>query len=286
MEVASACILFGAPLFILVCVRASVPAEVGGFWPRWALPLAAVVLVLSALLAVMLQTAAITDDASKFTDLAAIRTVLTDTAFGRGTEARLFFAAVAYAVALAPPGRIGSALGSVFGAGTIASFAWTGHGAMDEGMRGWIHLTIDSLHLLAAGAWIGALVVLCAMLLTRSDRAVLHRALSRFSGLGTLAVGGLIVSGLVNAWLLIGPAQGLAAIGADYGRLLIAKLGLFVAMVVLASANRLVLAPRLGRTAARTRALMLSVGAETLLGLGVLAIVSVMGGLSPPMPAG
>jgi putative copper resistance protein D len=40
----------------------------------------------------------------------------------------------------------------------LATLAWAGHGAMDDGMRGYIHLASDISHLWAAGAWVGALL--------------------------------------------------------------------------------------------------------------------------------
>src|SRR3546814_7577933 len=55
--------------------------------------------------------------------------------------------------------RPASALGSlsVTAAIALATLAWTGHGAADEGLLGWVHLGADITHLLAAGIWVGAL---------------------------------------------------------------------------------------------------------------------------------
>ncbi|MFX6794075.1 copper resistance protein CopD, partial [Acinetobacter baumannii] len=46
----------------------------------------------------------------------------------------------------------------------VATLAWTGHGAMDDGAIGWFHLMADIVHLLAAGAWLGAIVSLLLLL--------------------------------------------------------------------------------------------------------------------------
>ncbi|MDP1068720.1 copper resistance protein CopD, partial [Klebsiella pneumoniae] len=40
----------------------------------------------------------------------------------------------------------------------LATLAWVGHGAMDDGLRGYFHLGNDIAHLWTAGAWVGAIV--------------------------------------------------------------------------------------------------------------------------------
>src|SRR3546814_6538529 len=75
----------------------------------------------------------------------------------------------------------------------------SGHGAMDQGSIGWVHLSADIVHLLAAGAWIAAILALGTLLLrahrsmVRDDAEHLHRALARFATVGTLAVALLVV---------------------------------------------------------------------------------------------
>ena len=58
-----------------------------------------------------------------------------------------------------------------------------------------------------------------------------------------ISVGALIATGIVNGWILAGSAP--ALVGTDYGRLLLAKVALFLAMVAVAAINRLRLTPRL-----------------------------------------
>ena len=62
-------------------------------------------------------------------------------------------------------------------------------------------------------------------------------ATRRFSTLGLLSVGTLLATGLVNTWMLAGSLA--ALLETDYGRLLLPKIALFVAMVAIASINRL-----------------------------------------------
>lgn len=277
LEFAAAAVLFGAPLLFLNGLD---PTDVRLAWPRSLSPLCAALVALGAVAALALQTASITEGP---VSLRAVEQVLGDTTFGHGTGARLFFAAVAYVAALNAPGRASWLLTAAGGAGVLASFAWTGHGAMDDGGRGALHLGSDILHLLSAGVWVGALAGLL-MLLARGPRQAALTGLTRFSGVGMLVVAVLLASGLVNAWLLIGTDRLTAALATDYGRLLIAKLVIFVAMLGLAAANRLLLTPRLGRdSGGAVPALKWSIGIETLLAAAVLGIVAVMGTLAPPM---
>lgn len=180
------------------------------------------------------------------------------------------------------------------GAFATGTLAWGGHGAADDGARGWVHLGADLVHLWAAGLWIGALVALLVMA-TRPQREQtpdslpgLHVALASFSGVGTLLVAVLVLTGLVNSWFLIGPERVAALYSSDYGRLLSVKLALFVAMLGLAAANRWRLTPALGEAldrdspAAALRALRTSLYLETGAGFAVLLLVGWLGTLAPP----
>ena len=74
-----------------------------------------------------------------------------------------------------------------------------------------------------------------------------------------------------------------ALLGSLYGRLLVAKVGLFGAMLALASVNRFRLVPALTAdpTTDAANSLRRHLIAELALGLGVLAIVSIIGTLDP-----
>ncbi|MGM3277327.1 copper homeostasis membrane protein CopD [Ralstonia sp. 24A2] len=185
---------------------------------------------------------------------------------------------------------------SILGAIALATLAWTGHGAINDGALGVLHLASDIAHLLAAGAWVGALFAF-AVLSTQAQgsspeeatarAAQLGRAADGFARIGTVIVVTLVVTGLVNYGLIVGPTvEGLLTTA--YGRLLVAKLVLFAGMLVLAAANRYQLSPRLalalqnGDHAAAVTALRRSLTTEASLALGVLALVSWLGVLSPP----
>ena len=184
-------------------------------------------------------------------------TVLLHTTFGHDWLARLVLAALlAAALGWISPKHldlrrwaIAALLASAFAAAAVHS----GHAAATGGWLGTFHRAADGLHLIAASAWLGGLLPL-ALLLTAARREEISLALAReatlrFSTLGLISVGVLIATGSVNGWILTGSVP--ALIGTDYGRLLLAKVALFVAMVAIAAINRLRLA--LGDDAASPR---------------------------------
>ena len=220
-----------------------------------------------------------------------LSTVLNETQFGLVSKVR-FVVAVILAACLAYE-RFAQArwlaLGSALG--FIAAIAWTGHAGSTLGAMGNLHLTADVLHLVAAAAWIGGLVPL-TLLLAASQR---HRAFAwaslarngalRFSTLGIVSVATLLVTGIVNAWILVGSIHALTVTG--YGQLLMLKLGVFAIMLAFAAINRLWLTQRLAVSTENepqpealrqlTRNSVIEVG----LGLTIFAIVGVLGTLHP-----
>ena len=156
----------------------------------------------------------------------------------------------------------------------LASLAWAGHA--DAGAQRGVQLASDAVHLLAAGAWLGALPPLVVLLRSGTGLAPAARAAKRFSSLGVASVTALFCTGFVNAWYLVGDIPGL--VGTDYGRLLLAKLALFAAMLALAAVNRVVLTPRLSTgSAADASRLRRNALFETAFGAGIVAIVGVLG---------
>ncbi|MGH6975300.1 MAG: copper homeostasis membrane protein CopD, partial [Stellaceae bacterium] len=219
----------------------------------------------------------------------AIGTVLTRTRIGDDWLLRLALA-IAFGATLAwrRRGRVGDVawIGLALSVALLASLAWAGHGASDEGVDGKIHLAADLLHLIAAGAWLGGLAPL-ALLLTaarRGDTATTQAAAiatRRFSLMAVISVAVLLASGIANTWYLAGNVP--ALIGTLYGRLLLIKIGLFLIMLTIAAANRLRLTPRLAGAEPNAALAQLRRNAliESGLGLGILAIVGVLGILPP-----
>lgn len=290
----AAAILFGTPLFFLYALpKAGVGSAMTLPWPRRVLSASALAVIVGALVYLCGQTAAMAGDPAAAFDRETLLGVLTESAMGHALVARVAAAFLALVLSLTlPPGRGLWLMLGVFGAVVMASFAWTGHGAADEGLHGLIHLPADVLHLLAAGVWFGALAAF-TLLLWAPDRAsperqaVLHRALEGFSGIGSGVVAVILVTGLINSWFLVGVA-GISRMDAStYGMLLLVKIAAFAAMIGLAGLNRFFHTPALARglaarkPAAALKALRASLILESLLGFAVMVLVSILGMLEP-----
>jgi copper resistance protein D len=171
----------------------------------------------------------------------------------------------------------------------VGTLAWAGHAAGGLGVEAVVHPTADVLHLVAAAAWLGALIPLALLLKAagESDNALpIARAVTlRFSTLGMASVGTLLITGSVNTWYLAGSIAALT--GTDYGRLLLIKIGLFFVMVAIAAVNRQRLTPRIVHHADASaaqqavRQLKRNAMLETAAGTLILVIVAVLGTLPP-----
>jgi putative copper resistance protein D len=282
-------VLFGWPLFALYGSRdkASGPSRS----QLLSLTLVAVMISVAGILA---MTASMSGVALIDVDRLSIEAMVFETPMGVAWQVRM--AALAATAVLAfvrnPVARVAQV---AFAAAALASLAWTGHGAAGEATKGVIQLVADIVHLLAAGAWIGALVALGLMVARNASRLTsinfisIHGALDSFSKAGTIFVALLIITGSVNAWILVGPA-GVGLIGSDqYVQLLALKLALFAVMLGLAATNRFRLTPALSRDLdagvvplEALRALRRSIAIEAGLAASVLAIVAWLGTLVPP----
>jgi putative copper resistance protein D len=250
-----------------------------------------VVAVVSGLILVLLLTMSLSGESlGEAVMSGALRDVLNLTQFGLVSQVRLALAIV-LAICLAfERSALWRWLGLGAAVGLIASIAWTGHAASTPHKLGYVHLAADALHLSAAAAWIGGLVPL-ALLLNASGRYRLLEWASleldvvrRFSSLGSVSVATLILSGFVNAWILVGSFRGLVVTG--YGQLLMLKLAAFAVMLAFAAFNRFALTPRLALASddARQdalRGLSRNTLIEIALGLSIFAMVGVLGTLHP-----
>ena len=182
----------------------------------------------------------------------------------------------------------------VLSAMVLMALAASGHASAAEGTTLFIQLAMDGLHLLAAGVWLGGLIPL-ALFFSWAKAArepstllIAQQATVRFSRLGLVSVAVLLVTGLFNAWVLIGGIPPL--VGTNYGHLLLAKLAILIPLMGLASRNRWRLKPRLSDLGSHNdlekmpeilAQLRRSVIAEVSLGAAILVIVAIMG-ITPP----
>lgn len=289
--------LFGLPLFALYALRGAERFQAN------ILPLRTLVGWLSAsgialsLLSITAMTASMAGVQLGEVDTASISVMIFETPMGNAWLVRVIalFATFAVALQMVASKSLPKLTFVVLGSGVaLASLAWTGHGAAGEGYAGTAQLIADIIHLLGAGAWLGALAALTLMLFRSAQASneeylrLNHRLLKGFSVTGSIIVALVFGSGLVNSWMLVGPQNVLTLHLTLYGQLLIAKLLVFVAMLVLAATNRFLLTPAFersrkagGMSLALTK-LRQSLAFELMLAITILGLVAWLGTLQPP----
>ena len=148
-----------------------------------------------------------------------------------------------------------------------------GHGAL---------LLSQALHLLAAGAWLGALMPLL-IVVRAAPLAAAALAARRFAMNGTVSVAVLAGTAFYQGLVLSGGLRGLT--GTAYGGVLMIKAALFALLLALAALNRWRLTPALarGEGEAARRGLVASITTETVIGLSVVLAASALSSLEPGM---
>lgn len=226
----------------------------------------------------MLRLAASFSDSAAFFDMPTLQMLLTETAMGWAAIARITALLAVVALLLASAKRVYPILFAIM---AVVSLSWNGHGAMTDNALGWLHLAGNALHLLAAFGWIGAITAfLWAATLSKKSSHDLAVSLGRFAGVGTAFVALLLATGIANTLFIVGLNTLPTLLETTYGRLLVTKIGLFAAMLAAAAANRFWLTPRMIASPSLA-AVRTSLGAELILGIGVLAIVAWLGTLDP-----
>ncbi len=218
----------------------------------------------------LVQAAEMADADSILATIEAVPIALFDSRFGQALGIRflLLLAAIGFAGSLTSRIRVGLAL--LTAAAAVVAQSWMGHPAAASDN---LLLGASIAHVLAAGAWLGALVPLF-LVVRATPGAGAARAAGRFSWIGGPAV--LVLA--ITAWLqgvpLIGSEAGL--LGTKYGQLASFKLVLFGVLFLIAVVNRFKLSPKLeGADAARAnRHLTTSIAIETVLGLLVVLAAS------------
>jgi putative copper resistance protein D len=253
---------------------------------RWSL----VAAFLSGLLWFWLEVANMSGlPAERAFSITAWKMVLFETNFGRVWQLRLglialAFAFVALASAQAQARRALIMAAFLISTVLLVSLAWISHTAAARVQP--LGLLGDTLHLCAASVWIGGLLPLTIFLArARASLSLGQRAplvLRRFSIVSLSCVTVLTVSGISNAWLLIGSIHALFT--TCYGWLLLAKLAAFGVLIGLGARNRTIIKTKLTRvseTSDLLAQLRRNVIRETCLGVAVVAIVACLG-VTPP----
>lgn len=271
-------LLFGASLFAATLAPGVLRPEADRRVRRIAsiaVPLAAT----ATLIRLPLTAAGMGDGWADALEPATLGTVLSASDFGHAWALQIALVAV-----LAAAARGGSVPGLAGASGAVlGSLALSGHAAAEPGAIGWLTRGGLALHVLAAGAWIGSLPEVLALM--RNLRSGRNReaavALRRFSvaGHGTVAL--LIGSGVLDTLLIAGPSRDLPV--SAYGAVLLGKAALAGGMAALATVNRYRLVPRLPRDPAGAGlALRRNTRAVLWLGFGAIAASGLLGLLDPP----
>jgi putative copper export protein/mono/diheme cytochrome c family protein len=276
--------LFGTLAFLVIVAPAAMAeagVEAAARLRRRLLVLAGISAATALLLGVAWLTveSALIADANGFAmTLHALPVVALRTQFGQWLMLRLVLL-ILVVVAL------GSRRWGVVGALALAGMALAeqpllGHAGAVGGSVGATLIVSEILHLVAAGAWLGALLPLLLTVdaLPTGAAAVACRG---FTPVGLAAVVALAATAALQVSELMGGVPGL--FGTGYGRTALVKLALFLLLLVLAAVNRLALTDRLadaGAVAAR-RAMRLSIAIETILGIAVVVTAAFLASHTP-----
>lgn len=180
------------------------------------------------------------------------------------------------------PSRLGLALLALPTAALVASLPIAGHASTQLPQA--VLIPADLLHVLAAGTWLGSLVLLLAGFWPRragvgdsADPDAID-ATTRFSRLALPAIALLVLTGTVEAWFYLGSLG--ALVETTYGLALLAKIALLGLIVVIAAFNRRRL--RRGPDQTGARALRRSMRGEVVLAVLVLVATAVLVRAAPP----
>jgi copper transport protein len=128
----------------------------------------------------------------------------------------------------------------VLAAALVLTPALSGHAA--AGPDAAVGAVVGVLHFSAAAVWFGGLVLLGTCVLPRADVGLLQ-AIPRFSSVAFTAMVVIVVTGMVQSWRQLGSLQALGQTA--YGRLLLAKVAVFLLLIAVAGRSRVLVRHRL-----------------------------------------
>ena len=221
-------------------------------------------------------------EALRFGDLADL---VTGSTWGRGWLLQVA-ATIALLLGLRATKQIRwSALAGITCALAISA-SFLGHPAAVPDVRG-LAMSLDALHVLAAGGWAGAIIMLAVAALPplftmpALNRAETARGLLRaFTPLALSCAAILAVTGAVSGWLQL--RQLGLILGSDYGLMLFRKVVLVLIIAALGAYHWRVVQPSVGsdRSLGRLRG---SIMLDVALVLLVLVLTAILTGTAPPV---
>ena len=187
-------------------------------------------------------------------------------------------ALVALAVVPRFGGRRGWAAVAVGATAAIVVDVGTGHAA--AGPTWIVQIAAQAMHGIGAAAWVGGLAGLLVVLRTTPAGERLDTA-RRFSSWAGVALAVVAVTGAARAFAEIGTLE--ALFGTDFGRVVIAKSGLLLALAGLGAVNRFFTL----KSAARVASVFRRIGVtELVLAVAIVGLSALLVNLSPPTSAG
>lgn len=248
-----------------------------------------IVLRLAAALVSIVVAIRLVQQAAAFADTpeawrSAVSVVLTQTTWGIGWFVQAL--ALPCVLLVAPRAmRRGGVMQLALGVGLVAlcaSPAFSGH-AIGAPRLTFVAIALDTVHVLAAGAWLGTLGAVAFVALPIARHAggeTMTRVLARFSPVALASAGALAATGVFASWLHL---ETLAALWtSDYGLMLVRKLVLLAGVAAVGAYNWKVVTPRLAATGDLT-ALRRSTAIELTLALALVAVTAVL--VATPLPA-
>ncbi|MCU5775874.1 copper homeostasis membrane protein CopD [Erwiniaceae bacterium BAC15a-03b] len=239
-----------------------------------------VVALVSAVALLAAQTGLMSGDWRNISDAETWQAVLS-TGFGRAWRWQMALPLVA-CLAFMLHGQLRQRILLLAGVAQLCGLAFVGHAAMLDGWPGTVQRTNHALHLIASAFWVGGLLPLLLLMVDARNIALRSdaiRAMMRFSRYGHLAVALVIITGMINALMILGwPLSSFAL----YSQLLLAKISLVGLMVLVALINRYWLVPRFRRAGEQAQHIFIRMTQlELFLGCVVLWLVSIFATLAP-----
>ena len=207
-----------------------------------------------------------------------LRELADTTVFGRALVVTAAAAAASAAVGLAAKHARWPRAG--LSGAALAALAFVGHAADGEGGLGSLRIATMALHLMAVGAWLGALPGLLSGL--RASEPEAYSLLRRFGVLGGAAVAVVLLTGAGSLAFTVTQARG--RLGTTYLAVLAAKLAAVLGLLILAAVNRFRLTPAFGENPCRALPILRrTIFVEQALAICAIGVVAWLGQLDPSM---
>ncbi|MFI1192444.1 copper resistance CopC/CopD family protein [Micromonospora sp. NPDC020750] len=179
-----------------------------------------------------------------------------------------------------PVGRTDGVILAILGGAALLTWPLAGHPAASPAPA--VSVVVDAVHLGSMAVWLGGLVMLGGFLLRRADERELGAILPIWSRWAALAVAALLLAGTVQA--LIEVATPTALVDTTYGRLVLAKIVLFVLVLGVAAYSRALVRRR--TAAGRPTPVRRAVWVELAITAVVLAVSATLVQTPPARTAG